>query len=488
MMMMPTTTTTTTNSTTATTSISNSQDTGGMQVPTPEHFICSISGEIFKDPVIASDGQTYERESIEKWIATKEGQPVRSPLTGAILNNHTLTPNHSMKSMISSWQQKNKNGKHLEKALQDLTGELINASSSKELINTIKKISNLVESSDKVLVTINQLETWIIAIRVINDELLTDEVISSFDVLKSQVLVITERKEIELKQLSDINKCQSRMMEKKKEESMQIDIEHKKVYDKYEKSKVAFEKAREKMNNDELELKRVEKAKDTNAKQIEMLADLIKDSISEMNNNNIVCDNSSSNNSNGKRNLSNINGSSRKTKRRKTNSNTFNDEVDLSLGARKLFEDGLNHEIINNSKLFLPLKYQTMMEASAYGGFELAIGYCHLHGHGNFVKDEKKGYNIINKYIKTNKDDSLAQYLMGRMYEYGKGVTQDYKKAVEWYTKAAEQGDARGQNNVGTMYDNGDGVTKDYKKAFEWYTKSAEGGDIDAIEALEELS
>ena len=89
MMMMPTTTTTTTttNSTTATTSISNSQDTGGMQVTTPEHFICSISGEIFKYPVMAADGQTYERESIEKWIATKEGQPVTSPLTGAILNN-----------------------------------------------------------------------------------------------------------------------------------------------------------------------------------------------------------------------------------------------------------------------------------------------------------------------------------------------------------------------------------------------------------------
>ena len=150
MMMMPTTTTTTTtttNSTTATTSISNSQDTGGMQVPTPEHFICSISGEIFKDPVIAADGQTYERESIEKWIATKEGQPVRSPLTGAILNNHTLTPNHTVKSMISSWQQKNKNGKHLEKALKDLAGELITASSSEELIIVINNISNLVESS-----------------------------------------------------------------------------------------------------------------------------------------------------------------------------------------------------------------------------------------------------------------------------------------------------------------------------------------------------
>ena len=29
---------------------------------------------------------------------------------------------------------------------------------------------------------------------------------------------------------------------------------------------------------------------------------------------------------------------------------------------------------------------------------------------------------------------------MGRMYSIGYGVTKDYKKAVEWYTKAAEQG------------------------------------------------
>ena len=53
-------------------------------------------------------------------------------------------------------------------------------------------------------------------------------------------------------------------------------------------SKAVFEKAREKMNNDELELKHVQKAKDTNAKQIEILAGLMQQSISEMNNNNNI--------------------------------------------------------------------------------------------------------------------------------------------------------------------------------------------------------
>ena len=50
-----------------------------------------------------------------------------------------------------------------------------------------------------------KLEKWT---SIVDDELLIDEVVSSFDVLKSQVLVITNKKEIELKQLSDINKCQ----------------------------------------------------------------------------------------------------------------------------------------------------------------------------------------------------------------------------------------------------------------------------------------
>ena len=55
-----------------------------------------------------------------------------------------------------------------------------------------------------------------------------------------------------------------------------------------------------------------------------------------------------------------------------------------------------------------------------------------------------------------------------------KRIAKDLKKAVEWYTKSAEQGNAGAQNNLGLCYDNGEGVAKDLKKAVEWYTKSAE--------------
>lgn len=71
---------------------------------------------------------------------------------------------------------------------------------------------------------------------------------------------------------------------------------------------------------------------------------------------------------------------------------------------------------------------------------------------------------------------SLAQYSLGLMYYNGNGVPQDYKEALKWYTKAAEQGFAEAQYNLGLMYYDGKGVTKDYKEAFKWYTKAAEQG------------
>ena len=66
------------------------------------------------------------------------------------------------------------------------------------------------------------------------------------------------------------------------------------------------------------------------------------------------------------------------------------------------------------------------------------------------------------------------------MYEGGEGVTQDYKEAVKWYRKAAEQGHANVQLYLGTMYENGEGVDQDFKEAVKWYRKAAEQGHAEA--------
>jgi TPR repeat protein len=54
---------------------------------------------------------------------------------------------------------------------------------------------------------------------------------------------------------------------------------------------------------------------------------------------------------------------------------------------------------------------------------------------------------------------------MGLMYRYGKGVEKNYKKAIEWYQKASEQGHPGAGANIGCMYMKGEGVKQNYKKA-----------------------
>lgn len=66
-------------------------------------------------------------------------------------------------------------------------------------------------------------------------------------------------------------------------------------------------------------------------------------------------------------------------------------------------------------------------------------------------------------------------------------MTQDYDKAFEWYTKAADQGLDVAQLNIGDLYENGYGVPQDYDKAFEWYKKAAEQGNQEASNRIGRL-
>jgi TPR repeat protein len=59
------------------------------------------------------------------------------------------------------------------------------------------------------------------------------------------------------------------------------------------------------------------------------------------------------------------------------------------------------------------------------------------------------------------------------MYEKGGGVPQDYKAAVQWYRRAAEQGEASAQSHLGVMYDQGRGVPQDYVQAHKWFNLAA---------------
>ncbi|KAF8651754.1 hypothetical protein HU200_063270 [Digitaria exilis] len=67
----------------------------------PQLFLCPISMELMEDPVTVSTGVTYDRRSIERWFF-KYGKTT-CPATMQRLTSFDLTPNHTLKSVISSW-------------------------------------------------------------------------------------------------------------------------------------------------------------------------------------------------------------------------------------------------------------------------------------------------------------------------------------------------------------------------------------------------
>ncbi|KAG1331093.1 U-box domain-containing protein 25 [Cocos nucifera] len=69
-------------------------------VTVPYHFRCPISLELMRDPVTVCTGQTYDRPSIESWVATGN---TTCPVTRTPLTDFTLIPNHTLRRLIQEW-------------------------------------------------------------------------------------------------------------------------------------------------------------------------------------------------------------------------------------------------------------------------------------------------------------------------------------------------------------------------------------------------
>ncbi|XP_052804342.1 WD repeat, SAM and U-box domain-containing protein 1-like [Mya arenaria] len=66
----------------------------------PDEYLCPITREIMKDPVICSDGYSYERSAITNWMRNDKD---RSPMTNSVLVNKELTPNRSLRTLIQRY-------------------------------------------------------------------------------------------------------------------------------------------------------------------------------------------------------------------------------------------------------------------------------------------------------------------------------------------------------------------------------------------------
>lgn len=128
--------------------------------------------------------------------------------------------------------------------------------------------------------------------------------------------------------------------------------------------------------------------------------------------------------------------------------------------------------------------YQKGVELGSYTSM-CNLGYCYEKGQG-CVLNSKKAYDL---YLEAAEGGfARAMYQVANCYAEGVYVEENYPKAVEWFEKAAEAGHYLAQFNLGVIYENGEeGVVVDKKKALKYYTMAAEQGFEPAQAAIDRM-
>lgn len=104
----------------------------------------------------------------------------------------------------------------------------------------------------------------------------------------------------------------------------------------------------------------------------------------------------------------------------------------------------------------------------------------------NALNRDQIRYDLARTYYEYSaaQNNSFAQNMLGVIYQNGKGVTQDYKEAVKWFTKSAYQGHSVSQWKLGLLYKEGQGTPQNIKEAAKWLEMSAKKNNAIGIREL----
>ena len=83
--------------------------------------------------------------------------------------------------------------------------------------------------------------------------------------------------------------------------------------------------------------------------------------------------------------------------------------------------------------------------------------------------------------------EDTAQQQLGRMYNLGIGVTQDYAQSGKWHRLSALQGNPTAQKWLGIRYENGQGVLENHVTAHMWYNIASANGSDNSIQLKRRL-
>ncbi|MGF1908408.1 sel1 repeat family protein [Vibrio kasasachensis] len=119
------------------------------------------------------------------------------------------------------------------------------------------------------------------------------------------------------------------------------------------------------------------------------------------------------------------------------------------------------------------------------------LGVSYLKGEG-VSANCSKAMQLFDAAIEQD-EHALSYVKMGDIYsypEYKKSCgfkTVDYKKALEYYTAGAMEGNAYSQYSVGYAYRNGQGTWSDFVQALAWFEVAQEYGDPDAAKEISDV-
>jgi TPR repeat protein len=390
-------------------------------------FICSISFEIMDDPVILSDGHSYERRSIIEWLKTHN----TSPKTGAQLVNNNMIPNHTLKAAISEFKENIYN-----KKLNEQIGEL-------------EKLAN----------SGNCCAQHQLALKYITGE---------------GLVVQNVQKALELLKKSS-NSCESaRELLQSSDFKESIFKEGMRLYNKKDYNDAAM------FWNEAVLLKHP----DAHAFLSDMLIDgrlhvpIDKSRAFRLASDGVELGSNHSKGVLGRCFIEGVGVSEDHVKG--FNLATESAQANSHFGQYTLGRCYQNAKSVAQDNTEAVRWFRLAVE-QGYSNAQNELGDMLYYGRG-VAQDYTEAVRLY--HLAAIQGNPIAQINLGWMYLNSLGVPQNYDEAMLWFRLSAAQGNAKAQYNLGNMFVNGIGMPRDYIEAERWYRLSAEQGYTEAQNEL----
>ena len=114
------------------------------------------------------------------------------------------------------------------------------------------------------------------------------------------------------------------------------------------------------------------------------------------------------------------------------------------------------------------------------------LGVAYFNG-DETERDYKKAFYWMDKAASGGYGDSNCRYYLGRMYEKGLGVKNDYVKARKYYDSASRAGNVKAKVKLADLYRKGLGCKKNPEGAMNLYIEARDLGSIDAKMGIADL-